>query len=297
MRTAHPVHQETTALKKKIVFKNQNLIYYDNERNSSVILFFCHANGYSGRCYNYYLKRLGKSHRVLAVDLINHGRSGSDTAFRNWSFYSDQIAGIILHEDLDNIVGIGHSMGGPILVGTAQKNHGRFRGLIGLDPTFLNMAKIVGTRLFGNPLSWRAKKRRSSFKNTSILGKNEKSLESVFKRHQLTRTWHPEIIQDYLGSCYIETQKEVLLCCDPKTESKNFRTPSYGVILQASSLKIPFYLILPENSKVCSTRMARRVTQNHPKSGITTKEGIGHHFPFESPDWTLNEIKKILKEF
>ncbi len=274
--------------RKSIQFENQALSYLDNENNKPISIFFVHANGYSGGCYRYYLKQFGKNYRVLAIDLMNHGSSGSDINFTDWSSYAKQILKVLMHERLDHVIGIGHSMGASILVRAAYQIPQRFIQLIGLDPVFLGRAIVLFSRLFGNPLSWKAIHRRKLFKS-------QKMLKSIFERHPFTKRWNTEIIKDYIDSCYKKVKEGMVLCCAPEIESKNFRTPSYNTIRQARSLTIPFHLILPQKSKVCSEGMAKKVTAKRANSEIILKSGLGHHFPFEEPEWTARSIRRFLK--
>ena len=274
--------------KKKINFHERTLTYLDNEKKSSTSIVMCHGNGYSGECLNYYLKRLGQKHRVLAITFMNHGDSESDDNFTDWSFYTKQILCILTHEGLQQIIGIGHSMGAIALIEAAYQNPSKFLGVIGLDPTFLNMFTIIFSRMFGNPPAWKVAKRKRLFKN-------KKLLKYIFAKHPLTKNWHSEIRNDYINSCYRKTKEGMLLCCEPTMEAKNFRTPSYKSIIQATALQIPLHLILPEDSTVCTQRMARRVIRKNPAATIVTRAEIGHHFLFEEPEWTLKEIKKKLR--
>ena len=275
-------------IQKHIFFRGLKLCYVDNEKKSKLNLIFLHGNGYSGGCYHYYLRRLGKKYRVLSIDLINHGASESSFSFRSLSFYEEQVLAVIQQERLDNIVGIGHSMGGLILIGARHKKPEIFQLLIGFDPPFLNAFKIYYSRLFGNPLSQRAKKRKASFKSRKVL-------EYILKKSHLTKAWHPEIMKDYIDTCYKVKKEKLFLCCDPLAESKNFRSVSYKTIWQAQNADSLTYLILPQKTQLCSKRMAARVIGKHSKSKVIWKKKISHHFPFEEPEWTLTEIQKILK--
>ncbi len=274
--------------KKKTAFNGRMLTYLDNEKKNTTSIVMCHGNGYSGGCLNYYLKRLGKKYRVLAIDFMNHGDSERDENFTDWSFYAEQVLCVLTHEGLNKVIGVGHSMGAIALIKAAHKKPSQFLSLICLDPTFLNALIILFTRLFGNPYAWKVAKRRQLFKNKKIL-------ESIFSKHPLTKDWHSEIRNDYIKSCYKNTKDGMLLCCEPAMEAKNFRTPSYKTIIQASSLQIPLHLIIPEDSTVCSQRMARRVTRKNPAATIVTRTKVGHHFLFEEPEWTLKEIQNTLR--
>jgi pimeloyl-ACP methyl ester carboxylesterase len=71
---------------------------------------------------------------VVAVDLAGHGESG--TAGRNaWTMpsFGDDVAAVVDHLDLRDLVLAGHSMGGDVIIEAARRLPGRVRGLIWLD--------------------------------------------------------------------------------------------------------------------------------------------------------------------
>lgn len=76
---------------------------------------------------------LAESFGIITVDLAGHGLSGSDR--QNWTIASlgGDVAAVISHLQLENVVLIGHSMGGRVALEVARLLPGTIIGIIGVD--------------------------------------------------------------------------------------------------------------------------------------------------------------------
>lgn len=83
-----------------------------------------------------------KKYQVVTIDLGGHGQSGSNR--RNWTMkqYGVDVAAVIRHLKLDEVLLIGHSMSGAVMVETAQILPDKIKGLIGID-TFHDISKVA----------------------------------------------------------------------------------------------------------------------------------------------------------
>jgi len=104
-----------------------------DEGNGDTTLLFVH-----GWCINktYWLKQVAKfkkNYRVVAIDLPGFGKSGKNRTVWNNKNFSADISATIAQLDLKNVVLIGHSMAGDIIIQAAIDNPSRVIGLIGVD--------------------------------------------------------------------------------------------------------------------------------------------------------------------
>jgi pimeloyl-ACP methyl ester carboxylesterase len=76
---------------------------------------------------------LDDRYRVIAVDLPGHGEAG--TGRETWTVegYGRDVAGLIEALDLDDVILVGHSMGGPVSLKAAALSNGRVRGIVAVD--------------------------------------------------------------------------------------------------------------------------------------------------------------------
>ncbi len=98
-------------------------------------LVFAHATGFHGRVFDPIIERFPER-RIISLDLRGHGQSeGGPIA--NWAEIADDIAAMLAHLDLSQVIGIGHSMGAHALLQAAHDHPHLFKQHILFDPTVL----------------------------------------------------------------------------------------------------------------------------------------------------------------
>ncbi|RHX80878.1 alpha/beta fold hydrolase [Leptospira yasudae] len=277
-------------LRKTFSFRGLNLSYIDTKpdsKNDRVVLL-CHANGYSALTYRYYIEELSKTHRVIALDFAGHGESDSTLDFKNWYFFRDQVLALIEAENLRDIIGVGHSLGGASLILSSYHSPEKFRKVIANDPVVLDFLKVTFSRLFHNPLAKVAIKRRREFKNLETVSKLYKRTPSFLKMDT-------EIYDDYIRSCFrTGPNGEAILRCLPEVEAKIFDSVSYLSLFQYGRIKTETHITIPEPHEVCSPKGAKRIQSGNSKSTLEIWPGTTHFFPFEEKQKTLQRILNVL---
>jgi pimeloyl-ACP methyl ester carboxylesterase len=79
-----------------------------------------------------------KQHKVVTVDLAGHGESGLGREDWSMEAFGKDVAAVVEKLDLDQVILIGHSMGGPVVLAAAQQMPKRTMGVVGVD-TYLNV--------------------------------------------------------------------------------------------------------------------------------------------------------------
>ena len=79
------------------------------------------------------MRAFAPRHRVVSVDLAGHGASGSGRASWSMPAFGGDVAAVVAQLRLDDVVLIGHSMGGDVIVEAALRVDGRVRGLVWVD--------------------------------------------------------------------------------------------------------------------------------------------------------------------
>ncbi len=104
-------------------------IKYEVRGKGDPALVFVHGWSCDRSYWSAQLPYFARNHLVVAVDLAGHGESGLDR--KEWSMgaFGEDIVAVVRKLDLDKIVLIGHSMGGPAVIEAARRLP---EGVIGL---------------------------------------------------------------------------------------------------------------------------------------------------------------------
>lgn len=120
-------------------------IAYHLEGSGDPALVFVHGWCCDGNFWNAQIPVFAGTHKIVAIDLGGHGRSGKDR--KEWTVraFGADIAAVIREENLRNVILIGHSMGGAAIIEAAALYPGRILGLVGVD-TFHDLGAPLYTR-------------------------------------------------------------------------------------------------------------------------------------------------------
>lgn len=72
-------------------------------------------------------------YKIVTVDLPGHGRSGISRTEWTISAFADDVVKVIKHTGGENVILIGHGLGGPVILEAASRIPERVIGLVGVD--------------------------------------------------------------------------------------------------------------------------------------------------------------------
>jgi pimeloyl-ACP methyl ester carboxylesterase len=75
----------------------------------------------------------GDKYSVYAIDLAGHGESGLERTEWTIENYGKDVAAVIEKEKLNNVILIGHSMGGPVVLSAAHLMSDKVKAIIAVD--------------------------------------------------------------------------------------------------------------------------------------------------------------------
>jgi pimeloyl-ACP methyl ester carboxylesterase len=112
---------------------NQVEINYYQQGKGNTTLLFLHGWCIDKTCWNNQLNHFSKEYTTLAIDLPGFGKSTANR--QKWTIeeYAEDVNSFIDSLHLKNVVLIGHSMSGEIMIQTAMFNNHNIIGLIGVD--------------------------------------------------------------------------------------------------------------------------------------------------------------------
>lgn len=116
-------------------------IHYDVQGTGAVALVFVH-----GWCCNRghwagQVDHFAPDYTLVCIDLAGHGASGRDRARQTMSAFGQDVVAVVEQLGLEQVVLIGHSMGGMVIVEAARCLSTAVIGLVGVD-TWRNVEQI-----------------------------------------------------------------------------------------------------------------------------------------------------------
>ena len=108
-------------------------IKYEVRGEGKPSLVFIHGWCCDRSYWNEQLPYFAQNYKVVAIDLAGHGESGLDR--REWTMgaFGEDIVAVVNKLNLDQVVLVGHSMGGPVILEAARRMPKRVIGLVGVD--------------------------------------------------------------------------------------------------------------------------------------------------------------------
>src|SRR5690242_9164773 len=166
---------------KEITIEKDVISYYDNLTGKAT-LFFIHGSFINKDYWQTQLYHFTPHYRVISPDLAGHGKSTSHGDDFTIQKFGETIAAMINKLKLTNVILIGHSIGGDIMLTTNEKIDQSIIGLIGID-----YFKNAGSPLPNEVIAQIMNDLRNNFVNTNAAyAKNtlltEKTNKSITER-------------------------------------------------------------------------------------------------------------------
>lgn len=115
-------------------------VHFDVQGAGAPALVFVHGWSCDRTYWSRQLHGLAGRNQVVAIDLAGHGESGAGR--RTWSMpaFGEDVAAVVQELELQDVVLVGHSMGGDVIVEAALCVPGRVAGLVWVD-TYSTLGK------------------------------------------------------------------------------------------------------------------------------------------------------------
>lgn len=130
---APAVSQQGPATEARVPAADGVPIAYEVHGTGSSAVVLVHGWSTDRRYWRDQVGPLSEIFRVITVDLAGHG--GSGTHREDWTIQSfgGDVASVVEHLFLEDVVLVGHSMGGDVVLEAARRLPGKVKGLVWLD--------------------------------------------------------------------------------------------------------------------------------------------------------------------
>lgn len=198
----------------QISINDVSLRVYEWEGTGDPTLFL-HATGFHSRCWDQVILQLPGAH-VFAIDVHFHGGS-SDDGVVDWSRFPPDISQLIEHLQLENITGVGHSMGGCVIARVAASMPDKFKQLVLIDPVI--MGPNPHNEFTRSPKSLSPTEHPVAFRKNDWQSSEE--MYNRFKSKPPFNTWADEVLRDYCEHALDEEHSDGRrqLACKPVNEA------------------------------------------------------------------------------
>ncbi len=108
-------------------------IAYTMAGTADTTLLFVHGWCINKSFWQAQVAAFSQQYKVVALDLPGHGQSGSNRTNFTMQAYGQDVVALINHLQLTNVVLVGHSMGGDIILEAALSKPEAIAGFVGVD--------------------------------------------------------------------------------------------------------------------------------------------------------------------
>lgn len=127
---ALPAHAEWPYI---VLSKDNTPISYEIVGTGEPTLVFVHGWSCDSRYWRAQIPHFSKNHRVVTLDLAGHGHSGATRSHYTMKAFGEDVRAVTKAVGDDDVILIGHSMGGAVIAEAARVMPDWVIGLIGVD--------------------------------------------------------------------------------------------------------------------------------------------------------------------
>jgi pimeloyl-ACP methyl ester carboxylesterase len=246
-------------------------ISYEVHGQGPVTLVFVHGWACDRTYWRQQIKPFSTDYRVVTLDLAGHGTSGTNRT--DWSVpnFGQDVAAVVKALDLKNVVLIGHSLGGPVVVEAGLLIPDRVTGVIGVDAFFDAWSDPQHRKMAGQ------------------LRTNFAAGTRAFVREALFLPTSPAALADSIAGSMAAARPEIAL---PALDGV-FAWSSDRQDKAVSALQAPTGLIMTAGGRKATSRF-QRSRGHQPNLGVDELPGSGHFLMLEIPDAFNAELRVML---
>jgi len=268
---------------------------YNNPDNQSKILHFLHGNSITPQSYSKLLNSLSNRFLVKYFLLRPLWYKEKMPNFKNWKIFLDDYLDSIKNED--NIVGVGHSIGGNLLLKAALKKPEKFTKIILLDPTFLVPFKIRIWNIFSFfnlqsiflPLIKSAKNKKTYYNSID-------DIYLSYRKKKIFSNFSDSDLKILIKSIIIEKGDGVKLIYPSDWDSRIYKTGMCNDMFiwnNISKLDVKILIVRGKKSNVFFHKAEKLLAKNNNKIEFKTIEG-DHFFPINNAEKTIKLIESYI---
>ena len=227
--------------------------------------------------------------------------SANPAAFSDWQVLADDLEQFLDQQRLDQVIGIGHSMGATTTLRLALRQPQRFRSLVLIDPVIFPPAMSIAWDLVFrlglayrlHPLVKGALRRRTCFENQSAMFAN-------YRKKQVFRRMDDKSLLAYVNALACPDQAgQIQLCYPADWEARIYVTgirADRELWRQLPGLVPPVLFLRGSETDTFLANTARMVQKRLKTARIAAIPDSTHLVALEKPDQVYKETIQFLSE-
>ena len=284
---------------KYLTVNNTKLCYfeYGSVLSGEPTYLLVHASGFHARCWDKTISHMEGCH-VLAIDLRGHGRSQNHGPF-SWDVFGADLTALVKELDLQNVVAVGHSIGGHIVCQSAGDDPHRFSRLLLIDPVIcppedyeeLERGSSRRESAESHPVS----RRRNNFESTEIMFAN------YYGRGPF-EYWESDVLRDFCEFGVIAGERDLNLACPPVVEAELYLgSKDINIYPYVDKIEIPVTILraqsrkkTPDSLDFTGSPTWKHLSSYFPKGRDVSLPHLTHFIPMQDSELTAKYILDML---
>jgi len=249
---------------------DKEAIIYLKAGDKEQALVFVHCWSCDKNYWTSELEYFGSNYKVIAIDLAGHGESGLGRVDWTIENYAKDVKAVVEKENLNNIILIGHSMGGSVVLSAAQLLGEKVTALITID-TFQDIEEVL----------------------------TPEQIDGFYKMFEedftgTTKEFVKGLFAENADSNLVKRIAEEMSSAPPNIALASFRSLfKYGEAANFDKINVPVRFI---NSDKYPTNI--KAAKRHIKDfDLKIIEGVGHFPMLENPDEFNRVLEETITEF
>ena len=267
-------------------------IRFEDFGGQGPLLHFAHPNAYPPACFQAMLEPLTADYHVIAMHHRPLWPGHEPDEFEDWQLIADDLSRFLRQQKVEQIVGVGHSLGAVATMMVAWQQPQLFRALVLIEPVFF--VPQVLDALAANP-QWAsyspmvrtAQNRRSHWPNRQAAFDHFRA-KKVFDRWSDDALWH------YINGALVETSDgQVTLLFRREWEAQIYASLPQRVWEELPRVTQPTLAVRGAQSDTLSGEAWALWQQVQPQATFVEVSEAGHLVPLERP----GEVVRLMTNF
>ena len=257
-------------------------------------IHFIHANGFPPNSYKSLFNNVDNILNPVFFSLNEDSYNITD--IRDWvPFQNNFIESIKNNKD---IIGLGHSIGGNIILRSALTHPEKFSKLILLDPTLFIPRIIYGWILFSKlGLQTTFHPWMNNTLNKKMIYSNHEEIFKSYRRKVVFSKINDKNLNIYIKSITEKIDDKLHITYSKEWEYHIYKTgliADMHIWRNIKNLKVPCLIIRAEESNAFLNSSEKKISKLNPKIKFHTIENSTHLFPLEYPEETARVINDFI---